>query len=37
MIEHTKICKMVGPDDPAFQSNVESINGEPYKYVEEEI
>ena len=25
------------PDNPAFQSNVESINGEPYKYVEEKI
>lgn len=23
------------PDNPAFQSNVESINGEPYKYVED--
>ena len=25
------------PDNPAFQSNVESINGKPYKYEEEEI
>ena len=25
------------PDNPAFQSNVESINGKPYKYVKEEI
>ena len=24
-------------DNPAFQSNVKSINGEPYKYVEEKI
>ena len=24
-------------DNPAFQSNVKSINGEPYKYVEEQI
>ncbi len=23
------------PDNPAFQNNVESINGEPYKYVED--
>ena len=23
------------PDNPAFQNNVESINGEPYKYMEE--
>ena len=23
------------PDNPAFQNNVESINGKPYKYVEE--
>lgn len=25
------------PDNPIFQSNVKSINGEPYKYVEEKI
>ena len=25
------------PDNPAFQSYIESINGEPYKYVEEKI
>ena len=25
------------PSHPAFQSNVKSINGEPYKYVEEKI
>lgn len=31
-----KKCQPV-PDNPAFQSNVESINGEPYKYVVEKI
>ena len=25
------------PDNPAFQNNVKSINGKPYKYEEEEI
>ena len=25
------------PDNPAFQSNVEFINGKPYKYEEEEL
>lgn len=25
------------PDQPAFQNSVRSINGEPYKYVEEEL